>query len=164
MILTNDIVDSLISALKQLIQKNRIIIFPSINEKIKLDAVSADKRYEFTIIINRIIVRPDKPTLKISFLILYKNSPLMRIDLGGSDHKNSDVALEEFPDLNEVVPCPHIHIFDETYNIAYPLYKYCNYDNIQSVNDLIEIFIEFLELNNINNINNYTIQPKLDTI
>lgn len=161
MLLTNEIVDGLISALKELTYNKKIIEFPSINEKLKLDAISVDKRYEFTIHINRVIVRPDKPDLKVSFLLIYKNEALMRIDIAGADHKNSKEAMNVYSELQEIVPCPHIHIFNSESSVAYPLNKYCKYDNISNVNDLIDIFIKFLELSNICNYKNYSIQPKL---
>ena len=160
-IITNELAKELISALKNLKHKTDTIIFPAINEKLKLQALSADNRYEFTFVINRVVVRPDNPDLKITFLILYKNTSLMRIDIAGKEHENNENALKIYKELQSTVPCPHIHIFDEKFTIAYPLNKYIDYAKINYVGDLIDIFIKFLELNNVTNINEFQIQTSL---
>ncbi len=160
-IITNELANELISALKNLEHKAKTIEFPSINEKLRLQSLSVDNRYEFTFIVNRVVVRPDAPELKISFLVLYKNTNLMRIDIAGGEHENPENALKYYNELPHIVPCPHIHIFDEHFNIAYPLDKYITYNKIKYVEDLIDIFIKFLECSNIININEFNIQPCL---
>jgi len=85
-IITNELAKQLISALKNLTYKSKIIEFPSIGEQLKLQAQSIDMRFNFNFVINRCIIRPDKPELKVTFLVLYENTSLTRIDIAGQEH------------------------------------------------------------------------------
>ena len=123
--------------------------------------MSENKRYNFTFVVNRKVVRPDFPKTKISLLVLYKNIALARVDTNSPNHRNPMGALAENPKLLESVSSPHIHIYNDKYNIAYPLDHYIDHERIDSVSDLIELFIKFLELCNVENINDYSVQETL---
>lgn len=148
--LTKELVDELIEELK--ILKDQYINFPMIKHSKTIEIFSENHRHKFELILNRKITRPDKQELKITYALIYERNNLIRIDINGAEHKNPEVALEEFDDLPLNVPCPHIHIFNEKFNIAFPLEQYIKYKDINNVSDLIEILIAFLNKINVRNL------------
>jgi len=158
--ITNEQVESLINISKRLLHKE-IINFPKVDDDLSLNAKSVDERYDFRIIINRKIVRPDNPDLKLSLVALYENLRLIGICVSGNNHRNPNGAISKYPNLQENVPCPHFHIYDEEFNnIAFPLPEIIDVGKINDVNDLLDIFIKFLEYFKINNIP--MVQPVLN--
>jgi hypothetical protein len=142
--LTNEKVEKLIEALKFL--NNKQINFPKQEERLKLVAQTCDKKYSFDIYINRNSHSPVNKELKCSLLVVYEKERLIAVDIDGAEHPNPDMAIEKYPFLLKNVPCPHYHLFDETFkNIAVPLSNKIEFDKIESVNDLVDIFIKFLE-------------------
>jgi hypothetical protein len=85
--------------------------FPGPGERLVLPLTSLDKREDFLLDITRMQINVAK--------INYQNRArqvvvLMRLDLGGSPHRNPD---------GEIVTCPHLHIYREGYGAkwAFPL-------------------------------------------
>jgi len=160
--ITNEKIECLINVLKNLLHEG-IINFPQMGHELSLNAKSIDKRYDFRIIINRVTVRPNNPELKLSLVALYENLRLIAIDIAGSDHRNPEGAINKYHDLQEIVPCPHFHIYDEEFNnLAFPLPSIIDAGEIKDVNDLINVFIKFLEYFSINNLSDYNIQATLN--
>lgn len=152
--LTNELAKQLKLTLKLLLYAKDTIYFPRAGEELKLLANSVDKRYSFNFVINRKVIHPNQPELKTTLLTLYKNVSLMRIDIAGPEHQNPVNAILKYPDLKPIVYCPHIHIFDEEFNIAYPL-PIEEYGEINTVTDLFRVFLEFMNQNNIANWGDY---------
>jgi len=147
--ITNEQIENLINISKRLLQEGTIN-FPQVNDDLHLNAKSTDERYDFKIIVNRVIVRPDNPDLKLSIVALYEKLRLIGIDICGPDHTNPRGAIQKYPALTENVPCPHFHIYDEDFNIAYPLPEKIDVKKINDVNDLISILLNFLEYFKVN--------------
>lgn len=143
--LSQEIVEELISCIKNLLHSEDIIYLPSLGTSKELEAISTINSYKYIIDINR------KGSINISkctYQLRYnKNIPLIRIDLGGPPHKNPN---------GEKIECPHIHLYVEGYQLkwAYPLESILSYDT----NSLIETLISFLEYIHINNLSNYSFQ------
>jgi hypothetical protein len=85
--------------------------FPAPSDRLVLPLTSLDKREDFLLDITRMQINVAK--------VNYQNRArqvvvLMRLDLGGSPHRNPD---------DEVIPCPHLHICREGYGDkwAFPL-------------------------------------------
>jgi hypothetical protein len=102
--------DALISMPKRAAD-DRQYDFPGPGERLVLPLTSLDKREDFLLDITRMQINVAK--------VNYQNRArqvvvLMRLDLGGSPHRNPD---------GEIIPCPHLHIYREGYGDkwAFPL-------------------------------------------
>ena len=107
--------DALIEMEKRFVEEDDWT-FPSAGERIALALTSLDKRENFVLDITRAQIKLTKAT--------YQNRArqaitLMRLDLGGSPHRN--------PDGTEI-PCPHLHTYREGFGdkwaIAAPVDRY----------------------------------------
>lgn len=85
--------------------------FPGPGERLVLPLTSLDKREDFLLDVTRMQINVAK--------VNYQNRArqvviLMRLDIGGSLHRNPD---------GEIIPCPHLHIYREGYGDkwAFPL-------------------------------------------
>ena len=78
-------------------------VFPAAGGKLLIPLTSIDKREHFLLDLTRGQIKLTKAT--------YQNRArqaiiLMRLDLGGSPHRNPD---------DEEIPCPHLHVYREGY-------------------------------------------------
>lgn len=104
--------------------------FPAPGERLVLPLTSLDKREDFLLDITRMQINVAK--------VNYQNRArqvivLMRLDLGGSPHRNPD---------GEVIPCPHLHIYREGYGDkwAFPLPE----GKFKDVSNLFETLQDFM--------------------
>jgi hypothetical protein len=135
--------DQLIRALKELKAKSKLINFPQPTEYLSLEAESDKDKFIFDI--NR---RGQYNLKKCTYQTRYKKQiKLLRIDIEGPAHDNPN---------GETIPCPHIHIYREGYNLswAYPLPEHIKADP----SDLIQVLIDFLMYNNVNNTKDFSFQ------
>lgn len=148
--LSNEEIEQLIKELK--ILKDNYIKFPIQNYSENVEIISIDKKHKFELILNRKVIKPINQDLKVTYTLLYARESLIRIDINGPEHRNPEFVLEKFDNTTLNVPCPHIHMIYDGFNIAFPLDIYIDYKEIEKVSDLIEILIKFLEMINIKDI------------
>jgi MoaA/NifB/PqqE/SkfB family radical SAM enzyme len=104
--------------------------FPGLGERLVLPLTSMDKREDFLLDITRMQINVAK--------VNYQNRArqvviLMRLDLGGSPHRNPD---------GEIIPCPHLHIYREGYGDkwAFPLVE----GKFENLSNLFETLQDFM--------------------
>jgi len=102
MLLTKTEITALI-AMDKVKANDETWLYPNLGGKISIPLMSADKREQFSLDITRGRIDLRKGT--------YQNRArqvivLVRLDFGGSPHRNPD---------GEEMPCPHLHICDEKY-------------------------------------------------
>jgi hypothetical protein len=96
--------------------------FPGPGERLVLPLTSLDKREDFLLDITRMQIN----VAKVNYQGRARQVVvLMRLDLGGSPHRNPD---------GEIVPCPHLHIYREGYAdkwaFSLPAGKFGNLSNL----------------------------------
>lgn len=144
--LTQNEADDLIKVLKIFQKQHRYIQIPNSKQSLQLDLQSTESQHDkFIIDVNR---KGQYNLKKCTFQTRYKKTTqLLRIDIEGPAHQN--------PDGNDV-PCPHIHIYKEGYQLkwAYPINQHIQTDT----SDLVQVLIDFLQYNNVQKDNNIIIQ------
>jgi hypothetical protein len=104
--------------------------FPSFGGDLRIPLHSSDNREEFSLDISRASIS----LIKNKFQTRARTTVvLVRIDIGGSPHRNPD-GVE--------IPCPHIHFYKSGFNDrwAYPLSDY-----FVNTNNSIKILQEFMD-------------------
>ena len=81
--------------------------FPSLGGNLRIPLSSIDKKEEFSLDIGRSCIKLIKNKYQTR---VHKNIVLVRIDIGGSPHRNPD---------GEEIDCPHIHIYKEGYGVKW---------------------------------------------
>lgn len=123
--------------------KKRIITCARKGEQVKLDGYAIFKKSKkFSVIQNR---QGHKFSL-LSYVLMYKSSVLIRVDIIGRAHKG--------------IPTPHVHICNEKYDngcLAIPLSKLKKY---KENDDIVDSLYNFLQYNNFE-INSLQIYPDL---
>ena len=111
--------------------------FPVHGEQASLDLKSLDGREEFLLDVNRRSISLKKKTFQNRY---HSTVILVRLDLGGSPHRNPD---------GQELPCPHIHIYRERYGDkwAFPI----DPDSFPDVEDVNTVFSSFLDYCNVIN-------------
>ena len=135
--LTQSEADALIAMEKHCIEE-RVWNFPSLGGSLNIPLVSSDRKENFFLDIGRGRINFNKGN--------YQNRGrnvvvLVRLDFGGSPHRN--------PDGTEI-ESPHIHIYKEGFGDkwAYPLQDY----NLSDRYDIVTAFIDFANFCNIKEI------------
>lgn len=104
--------------------------FPDMGGSINIPLISADKRERFMLDISRgrIDFGKVKYQNRARFVV-----PLVRLDLGGSPHRNPD---------DQEVPIPHLHIYKEGFGDkwAYPV----PVDHFAHMGDLMQTLEDFM--------------------
>lgn len=134
--LTQSEADSLITSLKTLLLKKKIINFPNPGESLLLECKDGNNN-KYLIDVTRGRRKPTKGTFQTRY---NKSTILLRVDIDGPPHDNPD---------GQEVECPHIHIYTEGFDDkwAYPLDQKLK----TNPDDLIEVLIDFFTYNNISN-------------
>lgn len=151
-----DLINELINSLKKILHQEGTIYIPDSGQKDKIEL--KDSKYLFTVDLNRKGHRKPKCTFQLREN-QNKDYPLLRLDLIGRTHVNPP---GDYPNANEEIPCPHLHIAHPDYgdSIAYPLDD--NYARMflteEEIEDLAKVLKSFLERCNVGNINEYNIK------
>ena len=109
--------------------------YPIVGGTIRIPLHSHDKKEEFSLDIRRSSIEMKKNTFQNR---VKKTIVLLRLDIGGSPHRNPD---------GEELPCPHIHIFQEGFNDKWA-YSVPN-DKFSNLNCSSITLNEFMDLCNI---------------
>lgn len=114
--------------------------FPAQGGKIEIPLVSADRKEEFKLDINRSYINLSKNSFQNR---ARKTIVLLRLDLGGAPHKNPD---------GTVIPCPHLHINKEGFGdkVAYPLPDF--FKNCENPADFLKLFMDYCHITQLPNI------------
>lgn len=149
-------IHELINSLKRIVQENNKIHIPEIGTKDQIELKSSN--HLFHLDLNRNGHRKPQCTYQLREQ-QSKDYPLLRFDLIGRTHVNPP---GDYPNANEKIPCPHLHIAHPDYgdSIAYPLnHAYAKmYLTDDELNNLGDALISFLKRCNVGNINEYTIE------
>ncbi|NOT00628.1 MAG: hypothetical protein HOP29_08375 [Phycisphaerales bacterium] len=101
--------------------------YPALGGKVSVPLVSEDKRENFLLDVSRgrIDLRKGKYQTRARQVVV-----LVRLDFGGSTHRN--------PDLEEI-PCPHLHLYREGFGdkwaIPAPIEAFPNLTNLRAALD-----------------------------
>jgi len=126
--------DALI-ALPKYKEDNNVWEYPSLGGGVSIPLVSADKRERFFLDIShgQINLLKGKHQNRARQCIV-----LVRLDFGGSPHRN--------PDDTEI-PCPHLHVYREGYGDKWAIPAPSN--NFQNTNDIWKTFQDFIAYCNV---------------
>ena len=114
--------------------------FPHLGGSIRIPLKSINLKEDFTLDIQRMSIQLKKNTFQNRARI---NIVLVRIDIGGSPHRNPD---------GEEIPCPHIHLYREGFDDkwAYPLGE--KFSNTADCSKILEEFLKFCNVVQVPNI------------
>ncbi len=133
-ILTQSEADALISMEKHAVSSD-VADFPMRGEKLTVDLISPNKKEKFLLDIYRGLIEMRK--------VKYQNRarqiiPLIRLDLGGSPHRNPD---------GEEIPVPHLHLYREGFADKWAFTVPA--DRFSNLADLGQTLTEFMKYCNI---------------
>ncbi|MCB2187071.1 MAG: hypothetical protein KQJ78_11680 [Deltaproteobacteria bacterium] len=132
--LTQTEADALIVMEKHRVDTNRYA-FPMMGQKVSMPLLSADKREQFMLDIYRgqiDLLRGNYQNRARQVVVL------VRLDFGGSPHRNPD---------DEEIPCPHLHLYREGYGDkwAMPI----PVEHFSDINDRWDTLEDFMKYCNI---------------
>lgn len=96
-----------------------------------------DTKEEFNLIINR---KGHLNNHKLTYQLTSRHGILIRLDMNGPPHENSN---------GELIETPHIHIFSSAYNDGKKAISLSNITNEELTEDIYSSLIFFLSYNNI---------------
>lgn len=96
-----------------------------------------DIKEEFKLIINR---KGHLNSDKLTYQLTSRHGILIRLDMDGSPHENSN---------GELIETPHIHIFSSEYNYGKKAIPLSDITNQELVEDIFSSLVFFLSYNNI---------------
>lgn len=132
--LTQSEADALIAMPKQKINDDKWV-YPGIGGYLQIPLISQDRRENFLLDIRRGSIAVRKGTYQTR---TRKTIVLLRLDLGGSPHRNPD---------GENLPCPHLHIYREGFGDKWAIE--IPSDVFSDVSDLWQAFQDFMRFSNV---------------
>lgn len=130
-VLTQQEADALIEIIKNIRDTNVTFSFPITGDYKKIDLDSADGKQSFIVDVNR------KGCVNLIKKCTYqgryqRDTPLLRLDVGGADHMNPD---------GQIIRGNHLHIYREGYGDSFAIVAP---PDISNADDLFQTLIDFL--------------------